>query len=114
MLAHGLKEPHRCLRLPDLSRNRSVEGPLVGLGFLHVHRLQIQVINEDSVLAALEVPSDMRKLMQEAEPEVVDAIVPERECNDWRSIGQLERRTIQVSAPEVPHGDERNPVLREK
>jgi len=50
-------------RLPNVPRDRGLEDPLVRLGFLHVGGLQVEVVHEDGVLTAVEVPSDMREFV---------------------------------------------------
>src|SRR6266478_3944909 len=73
--------PHGA-RLPDVPRNRGIEGPFVRLGFLQLCPLQVEVLHEDGVLAAVDVPSDVRKLVYDAEPVVIDAVVAQGEWVD--------------------------------
>ena len=52
--------------------------------------------------------------MQQHEPKVVEAIVPERHPNHWSSAFDHEAgATIEVRSPEVLFDDEMDPVILE-
>lgn len=51
------------------------------------HVAQSQVVDECRVARALQMPADVRQLVQEAEPEVVDTIVAKRQRNNGLAVG---------------------------
>ena len=93
--------------LPLIARDQRFLRPLVGLGFSYVVAWQVQIVDE-AVGATIKVAADVRQLVQEAAPEVVDAIVAQGETDDRRPPREPKGGAVQVRLREValhPQGD---------
>ena len=66
------------------------------------------------VIAAVEVKAHVGQLVQETEPEVVDAVVPEREADDWPAVPEPERCAVQMCPGQVINDFQRDAVLGEE
>ena len=67
-----------CAPVPLLTRNECFLCPLVGLGFAGIVAGQVQVVDE-ALRAPVNVAAEVGQLVQETEPEVVDAVVAQGE-----------------------------------
>src|SRR5215831_7323824 len=99
--------------LPDRDRNKSLLGPLIGLGLLGFataarHVAERQIVAKRHVSVALHMAAEMGEFVEEAEPEAINAIVAEREAHHWRSVAELESGAVEVGSRQVPNDDQRD------
>ena len=111
--------PARFACLPDRQRDEGFVRPLIGLGLLRLPTATFdfaerQVVDKGDVTVTLHVTAEMGELMQEAEPEAVDAIVPKRQAHHWRAITQLQRRPVEVGSRQVTDDHQRDAMLAEE
>ena len=65
-------------------------------------------------LAAAAAAAGVSEFVQQAEPEIVDAIKPQGQPNHRSSVVELERGTIEIRLWEMPLDHERDAVFRQK
>jgi hypothetical protein len=61
------------------------------------HLSKAEVVDE-RLRVTVKIASDMRKLVQKREPEIIDAVITQRQRNNWRSTFDASQgRSVQVS-----------------
>jgi len=65
---------------------------------------QRDIIDKSDIRIA-EVQCHMRQFMQEAEPEVINSVIPESRVDDGCAVRQFERRSIQIRPLQVIQHD---------
>ena len=116
-LGFGLPLNRACF--PNCSRDERLLGPFVGLGLRRVHprsfhRTERQVVDERITLIAVQVAAHVGQFMQQAEPEIVDAVITQGQADDRPPIAQPEGGAVEIRLVQVAHDHERDPVLRQK
>ena len=51
------------------------------------------------------VPADVRELVKQAEPEIIEPVIAQRETDDRRAVGQLQRGAVQMRARQMFEAD---------
>jgi hypothetical protein len=88
-------------RIPYVFWNEPILGPFIRFGFSRItsralHVTKTQIIDERFIARPAHMAADMSKLMQQAEPEVIEPIIAQGEPDNGCTIGKLKRRTVEV------------------
>jgi hypothetical protein len=105
--------------LPYGIGNKPVLCPIVRLVLFWVttqafHIPQAKVVSELLAPCATQVAANMGKLMKQAEPEIIDAVVTHRKANNRRAISQLQSCSVQIRMWEMFQANYTNAVLDQK
>ena len=65
-------------------------------------------------VVVIDVPPDVGQLVQQAEPEVVEPVVAQRQCDDRSSVAEPERGPVQIGPRKVLDNHERDAVDAKK
>jgi len=58
-----------------------------------------------SPFCTFHVASDVCEFMKQTKPEIIEPIIPQREANHRRAIGELQSGPIQMGARQVPEAN---------
>src|SRR5918992_4906589 len=88
-------------RIPYVLWNKPILGPFIRFGFSRitsrgVHVAKTQIIDECFIFRVAHMATDMSKLVQQAEPEVIEPIIAQRQSNNGCTVGELKGRTVEV------------------
>ena len=98
---HAGRVPRGLARVPGRLGYQRLLGEFVRLGLLGtavglLAAAQRVVVHERGVFARVEVPADVRQLVQEAEPEVVDPVVAESQADHGRAVCHAKGGAVQM------------------
>src|SRR5205809_1737444 len=87
--------------LPDRPGDQRLFGPFIRLNLFRIvmDTLDVskrQIIDELSLTIDVHVTSDVRKLVEETEPKVVEAVVAQRKTYHRRSVAERESSSIKI------------------
>ena len=96
---------------PETRRDQRVPGHTVSLFLKRVPSAQREVVDEEFVLVAVEMEADVGQFMHQAEPEIVDAVVAQRQANDRAAVLETQSRAVQMGARQMPLDHKRDAVF---
>ena len=104
------------MRILFLARDQRLSSSFVGFPFAVIIVLgsKIEIVHKELLAAVSEMARNLREFVKQAEPEIIDSVIPKRHTNDRRIIGKQHGRPVEIGIRQVWCHHEDDSVLCQK